>query len=393
MRKKLFFLVSRFPYPIEKGDKLRAFNQLKILSKAYDITLCCLTVEPIRSEDIEAVSPYCVSVKIVPLKKWLIALNAIKAIFSALPFQVHYFYQRQAKSKIAAYLDECQPNLVYCQLIRTSEYVIDYFDAPKILDFMDCFSKGFERNYKTEKSILKHVYRLESERLRQYEASIFPYFEYKTVISNQDRQFFIHPKKMEIEVIPNGVDTAIFKAAAVEPLYEIGFIGNMGYPPNRDAAFFLVNEILPRLQQQIPEAKLLIAGASIPKKLLEHNHPAITYINWPKNIATCYAQCKILVAPIRLGSGMQNKVLEAMALKTPCICSKQVANAFQNLPEKSLVIAEETQEFVNGIIQLLNTPLQAKQQADIAYSYVKENFTWEKTVDKLTSILNSVVKS
>jgi sugar transferase (PEP-CTERM/EpsH1 system associated) len=381
---RIFFLVSRFPFPLEKGDKLRAFNQLKTLSKNHEIYLCCLTDEPISEAQITAVKPYCKEIKIFKLSRFFIFLNTVKAVFSALPFQVHYFYQAHIHKQLKNYILKVKPNHIYCQLIRTSEYVKDIFDIPKTIDFMDCLSKGFERIYKLEKTPLKHIYRLESERLRQYEASIFPYFDYKTVISCQDQSFFIHPEKAKILVTPNGVDLNVFSPKVQpEKKYTLGFIGNLGYSPNLDSAFYLIEHILPLISKEISDVSLVIAGASPPASLMAKSKGNVHILSNPEDITEIYAQCSIFVAPIRLGSGMQNKLLEAMAMRIPCVCSPQAANAFENLPKEALLTAETPEDFTKQVTLLHKNKDFSAEITKSAFSYVKNFHNWENTLQVL----------
>ena len=258
---KIFILLSRFPYPLEKGDKLRAYNQIKYLSKNHEIHLCAINDIKLTKDNIAALQPFCKSISVLRIKRFNILTNIIRAFFNGKPLQVGYFYNRNAQQKINKLLRDIQPDHIYCQLIRVSEYVKNQPIA-KTLDYQDVFSKGAERRSKTATFILRPLLRFEYKRLLKYEKDIFDYFDNKTIISVPDRDFIPHPEKDKIVVVINGVDTSFFKPMQVKKEYDIVFTGNMGYAPNVNAAGFLAKEILPLVHQKKPGVTLMLAGAT-----------------------------------------------------------------------------------------------------------------------------------
>ena len=170
---KIFVLLSRVPYPLIKGDKLRAFNQIKFLSKKNDIILCALNDSKIyKQEVIEALTPFCKSISIINLSKFSIYINIVKALFTGKPLQVGYFYSKKAKREIDKLIKITNPDHIFCQLIRVSEYVKNY-NIHKTLDYQDVFSKGIERRMKISSFYFKPFLKLEYNRLKKYEDYIF----------------------------------------------------------------------------------------------------------------------------------------------------------------------------------------------------------------------------
>jgi len=258
---KLVVLTSRIPYPLEKGDKLRIFHQIKHLSKTHEICLICLN-ESSDEIDTSVLEELVTELHIIPLAKWKIPFRLFFAIFHNLPFQVEYFLERKNKKKIEAIIQDFNPNHIYCQLIRTSEYVKDLFQFDKTLDYMDAFSAAAMRRAKTEKGFRKLFWKIENERVKKYERSIYDYFNQHSIITEQDRNLLAIPSNKKISIVPNGVDTGHFENSHISKKYDIVFAGNMNYPPNIAAAIFLVEEILPKLKSQFPNVTVLIAGAN-----------------------------------------------------------------------------------------------------------------------------------
>lgn len=378
-RPKLLFLTSRFPYPLEKGDKLRAYHLLLNLSKNFDIYLFAIHEETPKNEWIEKLSVYCRGIKTVVINRKQSVLAMLK--YQQLPFQVAYFYSEKAKIILTDYLSEVEPDAIFCHLIRMSEYVRGITGLPKILDYMDAFSKGMERMQSGSSWWMKLPASIEKKRLVKYENEIFNTFDYHIIISNQDRAHIPHPQRDRIEIIPNGVDFNFFKPQNVVKKYDLLFNGHMSYPPNIASALYTAKAIFPLVKSQSPSATLLIAGADPVNKIKRLNGSGITVTGWVEDIRTVYASSRLLIAPMLISIGLQNKILQAMAMKIPCVISKMANNALGATHGKHLFVAETPAEY-NQYIQLLLSDKKIYEQiAESAYQFVLSNFTWEENTE------------
>ncbi len=387
---KIFVLLSRIPYPLEKGDKLRAYHQLLHLSKKNEIILCCLNDGTENPEARIKLEQFCKEVHFIHLSKFQIGINLLKGLFNKLPFQVNYFYHYSAQKVINTIINNSKPDRIYCQLIRTTEYVKHLTNIPKTLDYMDVFSKGIERRINSSNFILKPFFKKEYQTLVNYEKEVFDFFERKIIISNQDRSFIQHPQKQDIKIIANGVDVAFFKPIENTPKsYEIVFTGNMNYPPNIDAAVFLSEKILPKLHHYLPNAKLLIAGSYPSLEVLAQRNEHVHVSGWVDDIRDCYAASKIFIAPMQIGTGLQNKLLEAMSMKLPCITSPLANNALGAIDGVQILLAENIDQYVNHILTLLNYPDKAKEIAENGFNFVHQNYLWSINNQKLEEIICS----
>lgn len=382
-------LLSRFPYPLEKGDKLRAYNQIKELSQKHDIYLCALQVGKVKQKDIDQLKPYCKEIKVIRLTKFSILLNLFfSLIFSKLPLQVAYFFNRKEKQRILNFFDKMQIDHLYCQLIRVAEYVKDYHKVPKTLDYMDALSRGMSRRLEVSPFYLKPFIRIETTRLKRYEHFIFSAFDHKTIISEQDRQYIIHAENQEIAIIRNGVDQSFFypKPTAAKK-FELLFTGNMSYPPNVDTVEYLCNEVLPLLIKDHPTIKLVIAGANPSTKVKSLKSDNVEVTGWVDDIREYYAAAKIFVAPLKIGSGLQNKLLEAMSMGLPCITSTLANNALKANHEESILIGNNKEEICQQINYLLENKEEADRIAKNGYDFVSKNYHWENSTAKLEALI------
>lgn len=382
-------IVSRVPYPLEKGDKLRAYNQLKELSKYHEIFLFALNDQKLHPNAIDELKKYCTGLYIVTLPPLTIFFNLIRAVFTHLPLQVGYFYNKDIKKIAHKKINLFKPDHIYCQLIRTSEYVKDISHIAKTIDYMDSFSKGVERRMASKSLLLKPLFNWEFKKVQQYEKNIFQYFNNRTIISDQDKNAILHHKKDEIAIIPNGVDTSYFTPVNKEKKFDLIFNGNMNYPPNIDSAVFLAKKVMPLVHKTLPNATLLISGTSPAAEVQKLENNFIKVSGWVNDIRNNYAIAKINIAPMLISIGMQNKLLEAMAMQLPCITSTLANNALGANNGTEILTADTPEEYANHITTLLSDEKKRNTLAFNGYKFVTEKYTWEKTVSRLNNIISN----
>jgi len=386
---RIFVLLSRIPFPLEKGDKLRAFHQIKSLSRNNEIILCALN--PIRNSDkqqaFSQLQPYCRSVTFIDLPFIARVFNIIKAYIKGLPLQVGYFYSGKAARKIHQLIEEYKPDHLYGQLVRTAVYLMDE-PILKTLDYQDAFSYGLKRRARASSFFLKYLLRFEYRRLAAFETRVFDLFDTKTIISEQDKELIPHSRKAEIKVIPNGVDLAFFSAVEMEKKQEIVFTGNMNYPPNVDAAIFLVHKIMPLVWAKAPKTKLLLAGSQPHPKVKRLANKRVIVSGWMDDIRPAYASSLIFIAPMRLGTGLQNKLLEAMAMRIPTVTTSLADAALQARDGKETMIGDTARELATHLLALLNNPEKREAIADNALAYVQKKFDWERSTALLEAIMS-----
>jgi len=387
---KLLVLLSRFPYPLEKGDKLRAYHQIKELAKQHEIHLVCLTDQNIKDEWVIEVKKICKELHVFKLNWALIYWNTAKQFFTDKPFQVGYFYQRTIQKKINSLIVEIKPDHIYCQLIRTAEYVKNIQHIKKTIDYMDALGKGMFRRSEISTGIKKRLFKMEAKRLSEYENRIFDYFNHHTIISEQDRKFINHAQQNDITIIENGIDESFFNFdKVVDKKYDLVFIGNMNYAPNMECAEFIVNEILPDLSLKNSSIQLLISGANPHQRILNLEGKNVTVSGWVEDIRQSYASGKIFVAPLFIGTGLQNKLLEAMAMGIPCVTTTLAKSGLGIHKNKIVLTADSKDEFVEKISALLEDENLYAELSKSAREYVQQSFSWNISVAKLNLLISS----
>ncbi len=387
---RIFVLLSRVPYPLEKGDKLRAFNQIKELARSNELILCALN--PNKNLDkqkaFSKLQPYCHSINFLDLPLHLRYWNMAVAFFGNIPIQSGYFYNKKADREIRRLIATYKPDHIYCQFIRTSEY-IKKINIKKTLDYQDVLSHGIKRRMKKASLFTKPFFKMEYERLISYERYVFDYFDNKTIISEPDKNLIQHKNKEEIHVIPNGVDHSYFKPNDKERTFDVLFNGNMAYPPNVDAAEYLIKEVMPIVWKELPETSVLLAGASPVKKVLSLQSELVKVTGWLDDIRDAYSSARIFIAPMRIGTGLQNKLLEAMSMKIPSITTPLANDALQAKDGSEILIGTNASKLADQIIDLLQDEKLYKLVSQNGYDFVHKNYSWKNATEKLNELIKN----
>lgn len=382
---RILVVLSRVPWPLEKGDKLRAYYLMKELARHHEILLFCLSDQSIHPAAEEKLKEFCSEIFIYRLNLWGRLLRLFSAIFSAKPFQVHYFYSKKAQVAFDSFLQENIPQHIFCQLLRTAEFVKKYTTIPKSMDYMDALGAGMLKMSRASKWPYNWIMKAEHNRLLTYENEIKSIFQKHFIISKQDQDSM--PFKDKLVVLPNGVGEAFFSQAPAEKTIDILFSGNMNYRPNVESAKFLVKEIMPIVWEQNQNINVTLAGANPNTSVTALRSKKVTVTGWVDNMAEIYQKSRIFVAPMLINSGMQNKILEAMASGIPCITTTSANNAIAAPAGDALLIGDTAKDIANHILLLIENSEKAQSIAAKGYGFVKESYSWQKAAKLLESEL------
>ena len=388
---KILVVLPRFPYPLDKGDKLRAYHQIVELSKRHEIYLFCVTHSRVTEESVKALEPYCRQIRVVRLNLLLCYLNILCNWFASKSLQMGYWNTSRSKRLCRRFAADVQPDIVYNQMVRTMPLVAR-LPFPKVMDFQDALSMNTERRMEQTTGFWRYILHYEFKMLRSSEYNAFSFFDALTIISETDSEAIPHKRNGQIHIIPNGVDTDYFNPSFLipHPSYSIVFCGNMSYAPNVDAARFLVEEIMPLVWKQMPDANVLLAGADPRPSVRRLASSKVTVSGRIPDIRSAYASARIFVAPMRIGSGMQNKLLEAMSMRLPCVTTSIAATPLGATPWEHLLVGDTAEELADLIVKLGTEELH-HSVADGGHRFVYQHYSWPAAVQPLEDLLNAVV--
>lgn len=384
---KIAFITSRFPFPIEKGDKLRAYQHLRWLGARHEVHLFALSHHEVPDADVQAVKALCASVHIYRISPARLLLNLFSGWLNGLPASVAYFLDQKQKRLMQEDLIRLQPQHAFVQLIRAAEYV-RVLPIPKTLDYMDVFSFGASQRAKTGTWYLRPFFALEAKRLRRFEKSVYNDFTNHVIISAQDRDRLPLPFQGSVSILSNGVDLSYFAPMQdMLPLYDVLFVGNLGYLPNIEAAEYLIHDIMPLVWKSFPRASVCLAGARPHRRVQNLSGARVEVTGWVDDIRPYYAKGKVFVAPMWSGMGQQNKILEAMAMERPCITTPLVDNAIGAAYEGALLTAADRNTFAQAICGLLADSTSAQELGKKARAFVSRNYSWDSQNKVLDGLL------
>jgi sugar transferase (PEP-CTERM/EpsH1 system associated) len=405
---KILYLAHRIPYPPNKGDKIRSFHEIKYLAARHTIDLICLADDPEDLQHEKALQKYCRKVCVYPISTGWSKIRGLFGFCFGKSISVAYFYRKFVQETFNQWSESFNYDVIICFSSSMAEYVFRSnliekegqgraSKKPKlIMDFCDVDSDKWHQ-YSQESSFpLKQVYHLERQRLQSYEKTVYRTFDSSIVASEQEKILFLKicPEAEDMTVIPNGVDTNYYNPEAISDLPEqtggpvLVFTGAMDYHANVDGVSWFCREIFPLLKTELPDPQFYIVGRNpgSPVKRLE-TLQGVHVIGNVEDIRPWYLKADVYVVPLRLARGVQNKVLEAMAMGRAIVTTSKANAGIQAVHEKDIVIADSPEGFATAISSLYKNIEKRKHLEENARKFVAENYDWKKNMKIFDNLL------
>ncbi|MCG8347887.1 MAG: glycosyltransferase [Chloroflexales bacterium] len=402
--------------------RVRPYNFIKALARrSHAVTLIC-GVTPADSAALDELRPVCQRIVAVPISKTNMALNALRALPGKLPFQAALSFGAPLLEAVRAESRRTRYDVAHIEHLRASALRSAVQGIPVVLDAVDCISLLFERAQHAAPLRARAMTLLDLARTRRYEAHYTKRFDQVLVTSPEDawaiaelqnlemedaeQQYsyrsqaaMLQPQRLwngsagsEIAIIPNGVDLDYFapQRVAHHPATLV-FSGKMSYHANVAAALFLGRTIMPRVWAARSTVRLVIAGSAPTREVQAlAADPRIIVTGYVDDLRPYIAQSAVAVAPLRYGVGIQNKVLEAMALETPVVAARQVAQSLQAEPGADLLLAEDAAEYAQAILALLDDPIWQTRLGQAGRRYVERYHNWNSAAAQIEHIYAAV---
>lgn len=385
----ILFLTGRLPYPPTRGDRLRAYHFMRVLSRKHNITLLSFIEDERETGNIGPLREFCHDIQLVHRGQLQSTITTAMNLWRPSPLQSLYYRSSVMKEAVDRLLDRRYFDLVYVHLFRMAQFVANRQRPYRILDLTDAISAEIEHSLPYQNQKWRLIYRAELPRIKRHEQDIVNKFDETWVISNSDRQQILKTRQDErVIVVPNGVDTDRYRPLGIKSTApRLIFVGHMGVFHNIDAANYLAREILPIIRESVPEVQLNLVGAdpapqvkALAKidgvKVLGH----VTDLNASLNAST------VFVAPLRFAAGIQNKVLEAMAAGLPVVTTSIVNSGLEATDGEHVIIGDDSQQIARATISLLRDPVTRQRLGNDGRIFVLENFRWNDVLDRVNAI-------
>lgn len=390
--KKLLVLTPRFPYPVVGGDRLRIYNVCKALSREFSLTLLSLCESDAEIRMTIPDDGVFDRVERIRLTRFRSFMNVLAAIPSRVPLQVAYY--RSAKFARAVERLVGEHDGVLAHLIRCGEYVRG-LNRPRVLEMTDAISLNYQRvrRLSGKKDLKRLVYSLESRRLLAYEREIVKDFELAVLVSEADKRFLAGDGGLgNVLVCSNGVDYQKLPFQRRESSKSVlAYIGNMTSVQNMDACLFFAEEVLPLLQSDALTTLRVVGRIDDADAARLSAFPNVEVTGQVADIAAAVSDARAGVCPVRLAAGVQNKILEYMALGLPVVTSSIGLEGLDAVPEKHLLVADTPAEYRQQVSRIWNDYELARRLASDARLYVTRHHEWDRQlrplVDRVACLL------
>jgi len=387
----ILFVTSRLPVPSTRGDQVRSYHFLRGLSRDHTVTVVTSGHRPPSSEDVHRAQEVCADLQIVPVSRWKGLLRLARAPFTSLPLQTLYYCHPEVGTRLAALTRTKRFDLLHVQYLRLAP-LIEGLALPTVVDLIDAQSLVMARRTAQERGPMGRIAALEAQRVAHYEQVLSQTCDRLIVSSSLDRRAIgSYPN---VAVVRNGVDPDRF------PFIETGrdpativMTGRMGYFPNTDAVSHFATAIFPCVQRAVPAARFVIVGADPPPSVKRLGRlPGVTVTGFIPRIQDALARATVAVAPMRAGSGIQNKVLEAMASGVPVVATPTGLAGMEATPGTHLLVADTPGAFADAVTRLLLDQALARMIARNARALVESQYTWERCADELQAVYKSLLQ-
>jgi len=356
---KILLLTPFIPYPPKAANKVRAFSWLRYLSRKYEISLVSFIEREEQKEYLNELGNYCAQILTVIRKPKSGFLYRPINLFQRFPyFMVEHFKSIDMQETIRRLLQKNKFDLVHVSTLAMAQYAGDIKGTAKILDAIDCHTRNYLQQWQFPTGLKNRILSfIDWFKMRGYELKTHSKFN-KTILANpMDKEFMLRLcPRLNIEVIPYGVDLEYFSPQQKEEEFpSLIFTGLMGYPPNNDAMVNFCSRTLPLIEEEYAGIKLYIVGGNVSLKLkkIAGIKKNIILTDFQEDIRPFMSKATIFICPLRLGTGVKTKVLEAMAMAKSIVSSSISVEGINAVSEKDILIADRPEEFANAVIRLL----------------------------------------
>ncbi len=392
---RIIYLTNGFPYPLTSGY-LRHYFLIRELSHRHAVTLLSITGVHFADEHAAALAPFTERVLIFPLarKSGSFSRTALRRIHTLIGSDEAV---RRMRATVERLLHEQHFDLMLFSGKRTFPVIERLHSLPVVADMCDATSIRIRGSMRYAGLSKLPQLLVEYQQVRRVERDLARTAAHLLFASCRDREALLGPADAHATVVPNGVDLEFWRRSSHERGADtLVFTGAMDYPPNTDAALFLIEEILPLVRRSVPDVRVLIVGRDPPPRLLIAGQQlGVSVTGFVEDVRPYLEQATVFVAPLRFGAGIQNKVLEAMAMEVPVIASPLAADGVraEGGQEAPVEVAHDQQQFADLIVRQLAERARTAAPDTEGRRFVERHFVWRRSGELLEQVITNLVPS
>ena len=408
-RPEILFLAHRFPYPPDRGDRIRSWNILRYLSQRANVSLACTTDTPIEMEQMNVVRSVCHRVLIAPIdrrKRWIHAGNhwlAGKSLTEGL------FWSKKFAHTLDYWADVTQFDqvFVYCSSMLPYARRKSLRSLPRVVDLVDVDSQKWKDYAENSKLIRRQIYHSEARRISRLEKLSVSESNAVLLASEAEAVLLrgqVNRGKSSILGVSNGVDSVYFDSQATPPnlrgschtnqpdptSLRLIFVGVLDYLPNIEGLRWFLQNVWHPVRQRLPNVTLDIVGKNPGLEISKFvDQPGVRLVGAVEDVRPFIAAADVVIAPLKIARGIQNKVLEAMSMAKPLVLTTLAAQGIDAVSDKHYIVADTAEDWVENLAALASCPEARHQMGEVAREFVELEFNWNtclKPLDRLLGI-------
>lgn len=390
----LLYLVHRLPYPPNKGDKVRSYHLLKHLARQHRIYLGTFVDDPDDFQYLDTVREYCAELHVETLHPRFAKVRSLTGLLMGEALSLPYYRNAGMQRWVGQVMPKIDGVVVFSSVM--AQYVPDMQAVPTLIDFVDADSAKWSQYATTHRWPMSWVYRREGRYLLDFERQVARQAQHSFFVTEAEASLFTRQApecQTKVAAMCNGVDAEFF---APSPTFAspfaaeeqaLVFTGAMDYWPNIDAVTWVVQEMLPSLREQFPNLRFYIVGRSptVEVQALACEHVVVT--GTVSDVRPYLQYAAVVTAPLRIARGVQNKVLEAMAMARPVVTASTCASAITAQPGRDLLAATTAAEHIEAISSLLQDPVRSQGLGTRGRDCVLAHYSWDAHLGRIDHYL------
>ena len=398
----LLYLVHRLPYPPNKGDKVRSFHLLKHLAAKHRIFLGTFIDDPEDEAYVEKLPEFCAGTHIGRLSPKSAKIKSLTGLLSGEALTLPYYRDAALQSWVDRTIREQKIDAIVVFSSAMAQYVTRHAGLPTLVDFCDVDSAKWTQYAPNHRWPMSWIYRREGEKLLAFERAIAMSTTHSFFVTENETELFLRSApecRGKVSAMCNGVDADFFSpdhplaSPFVADEIPLVFTGAMDYWPNIDAVQWFVRDIMPHLVPRWPTLRFYIVGRSPTEAVQALAAERVVVTGTVPDVRPYLRHAVAVVAPLRVARGIQNKVLEAMAMGQPVVVAKGCGEAVDAVAERDLLLADSVEEHVQQINRLLESSERREAMGRAARLQVLARYSWDAHLSIIDAHLDAKARS
>lgn len=390
----VLYLTHRVPYPPDKGDRIRNYHLLRQLAASRKVWLACLADEPVLAESLEAVNQFCERVAVLHLQRLRRWVKAGLSLMQGGSLSEGLFHHAGLRRIIREWTRQTQ----FQAVVVSASSLVPYLrqegleKIPAVVDLVDVDSQKWLDFARVSPPPRRWVYRLEARRVRQIEIGLPTWAQAVSVVSQAEADIYHALVGADAAIVAtNGVDLDYYRPIRNAPQRVCVFVGAMDYWPNVDGVVWFARELWPTIRAKCPDAVFRIVGRK-PTRVIQQlaSLPGIEVTGAVPDVRPFVASAAVVVVPLRLARGIQNKVLEALAMGKAVVATPPALAGLSTIPGRDLLSAVTPTEWVEVVCGLLNDPERCHVLGTAGRRFVEQNHHWERCLEPLVKTITNL---